>query len=188
MKTLIAAIIVIIAINFAAAQVMEVPIEQQYLLFMKILSFDKNLKDRAGSEIVVGIFYQKNFKISIDVKDDLMSAFNKSTNNYIMNIPVKMVPIDIDEVIDLAAAVKKYSITVFYITPLRAARLGHIIDLARSQQIRTLTGMPEYVVSGLAIGIGSKGGKPLIIVNLLAAKAEGANYNSQLLKLARIVG
>jgi hypothetical protein len=187
MKNTIAALVSVMMVNFAVAQTVDVPVEQQYILFMKILSFDKNLKDRAGNEIIIGILYQKNYKISLDTKDILMKTYNNSTKKDIINIPVKFVPIDIDETTDLNIAITKNGISVFYVTPLRAARLSSIIDLARSKQIRTMTGVPDYVVSGIALGIGAKGGKPLILVNLSAAKAEGANLNSQLLKLAKII-
>jgi hypothetical protein len=187
MKSTIAALFSVMMVNFAVAQTVDVPVEQQYSLFMKMLSFDKNLKDRAGNEIIIGILYQNNFKFSLDTKDNLMKAFNTSSVKDINKIPVRFTPIDIDEVTDLSAAVTKYAISVFYVTPLRAAHLSSIIGLARARQIRTITGVPEYVNSGLALGIGAKGGKPLILVNLSAAKMEGANLNSQLLKLAKII-
>ncbi len=187
MKTLIFALIFILTINLVVAQTVEVPVELQHSLFMKILSFDKNIKARAGSEIIIGIIYQKNFKISLDTKDEILKAFSKSPVKDINNIPVRFVPIDIDEETDLGASVTKYGISVFYVAPLRATQLSSIIALARSKQIRTMTGVPDYVVSGLALGIGAKGGKPLILVNLAAAKMEGANFNSQLLKLAKII-
>ena len=48
--------------------------------------------------------------------------------------------------------------------------------------------MPEYVEEGIAVGIGLRNMRPLILINLEAARAEGAAFSSQLLSLARIVG
>ena len=56
------------------------------------------------------------------------------------------------------------------------------------RRFRTITGVPEYVDQGLAVGIGIRRDRPLIIVNLEQARAEGAAFSSQLLALARIVG
>ena len=62
-----------------------------------------------------------------------------------------------------------------------------ITNLSRDKKILTLTGVPDYVDSGLTVGIGTKGRKPRIIINLLAAKAEGADFSSGLLNLAKVV-
>ena len=48
--------------------------------------------------------------------------------------------------------------------------------------------MPEYVEAGVSVGIGIRRDRPLIIVNLAQARAEGTAFSSQLLALARIVG
>jgi hypothetical protein len=164
-----------------------VPVEQQFALFAKILTFDKNLKDRVGKEMVLAIIYQNNFKSSFDTKNVLEKTIDLSPIKTVLDIPLRTVAIDIENEIDLESALKRNNISVAYIAPLRAASLNLIISRMRQLQIRTLTGVPDYVNSGLAIGIGSKGGKPEILVNLAASKLEGANFNSQLLKLAKII-
>jgi hypothetical protein len=73
------------------------------------------------------------------------------------------------------------------VTPLRAADLRLLMAAARTSRITTVTGVPEYVETGLAIGIGVKGERPEIVINLTASRAEGADLDAQLLKLARIV-
>jgi hypothetical protein len=50
-----------------------------------------------------------------------------------------------------------------------------------------VTGVPEYVERGLAIGVGVKGERPEIVINLDASRAEGAELNAQVLRIARIV-
>jgi hypothetical protein len=37
------------------------------------------------------------------------------------------------------------------------------------------------------VGIGSKAGKPKILINLKASREEGADFSSQLLKLSKII-
>jgi hypothetical protein len=51
----------------------------------------------------------------------------------------------------------------------------------------TLTGMPEYVEAGVAIGIGERGGRPLIRVNLDASRAQGASLAAELLAISDVV-
>ena len=65
--------------------------------------------------------------------------------------------------------------------------IDNIIDISRREKIITLTGVPEYVNMGLAVGIDIRENRPQIVINMSAAKAEGADFSSQLLKLSKIV-
>jgi len=168
------------------AQEIAVPVNLQFPLFSKILTFDRNLKPRVGKEIVIGIVYQRKFRRSLNVKNELVETMSKSPVKKVENIPIRQVSIDIDRV-DLANAVVKNNIDVLYITPLRAIGMETITSVSRAKQVLTLTGVPDYVESGLAVSIGIKGKKPQIIINLAAAKAEGVNFSSQLLKLAKVI-
>lgn len=77
---------------------------------------------------------------------------------------------------------------VVYVTPLRSVDVAEIARISRSRGLRTVTGVPEYVEEGIAVGIGERKARPLIIINLRGARAEGSDFSSQLLNLARIVG
>jgi hypothetical protein len=51
----------------------------------------------------------------------------------------------------------------------------------------TFSGVPEYVEEGISVGIDVKNNKPLIVINIKSAKLEGIDFNSQLLKIAKIL-
>ena len=183
-------LVIILTILYTAvpwAQDMPVPVKLQFSLLLKILTFDRNLKERVGDEITIGIIYQKRFRRSLKVKEELVTVMNESSIKKIEGIPFRCVSIDISRETDLAKAVSKNEIDILYITPLRALGIEAITSISRVEKIVTLTGVPGYVTSGLAVGIGIKSEKPLIIINLTAAKAEGADFSSQLLKLARVI-
>jgi len=76
---------------------------------------------------------------------------------------------------------------VVYLTPLRSFDVRSISQTGRDLGILTLTGVPEYVELGIAIGLDRERGRPRILVNLEAAIAGGADLSSELLKLARMV-
>jgi hypothetical protein len=168
------------------AQEMAVPVKLQLALFFKILTFDRNLKERVGNEIVVGIFYQNKSEVSLQVKEELLKVVKESSVKKIEDIPIRFVPIDIEET-DPAEAISRNDVDILYMTPLDAVEIETITTMSRAKKITTLTGVPDYVESGIAVGIGTKGEKPLIIINLPAAKAEGADFSSQLLKLAKVI-
>jgi hypothetical protein len=62
-----------------------------------------------------------------------------------------------------------------------------IVAISRARKITTITGVPEFVKKGIALGLTLRAERPLVLVHLPAARAEGADFNSQLLKLARVL-
>ena len=66
--------------------------------------------------------------------------------------------------------------------PLRTIDIGELASIARKRHVSTVitaSRIPGYVENGLAVGVGLKGRKPEILINLEAARAEGANFNAQ---------
>src|SRR5207248_1488455 len=88
----------------------------------------------------------------------------------------------------LRARLSDLAADVVYVTPMRAIDIAEIGRICRAHHLHTVTGVPEYVEAGLAVGIGLRRDRPLIIVNLEQARAEGAAFSAELLALARIVG
>jgi hypothetical protein len=169
------------------AQEIEVPINVQYALLHKILAFDRNLKERAGKELVIGIIYQSNFRSSLNFKEELTAVIAQTQTAKLVDVPVRHVTIEWTENLNLSEYGAKNQIDVFYVAPLRAVEIKTITAVSRSRKILTFTGVPAYVDAGVAVGVGAKGDTPRIIINLSAAKAEGAELDSQLLKLAKVI-
>jgi len=68
------------------------------------------------------------------------------------------------------------------------ANLDRVIHASEVAQISTLTGIPEYVEQGLAIGIDNVRDRPSIVVNVAESRREGVDLSAQVLKLARVLG
>jgi len=166
---------------------MMVSVDVQIPLFLKILTFDRNLNSRAGDEVVVGVVYQRKFKNSVNVRDEVMDVITKSPIKSIRDIPVRFVAIELEEGSALGSVFSANEIDVIYVTPLRGIGMDMITKWSRQLHLTTITGVEDYVEAGVAIGIGIKGDKPQIIINLRAAREEGVDFTSQLLKLARIL-
>lgn len=158
----------------------------QYPLFLKILTFDRNLISRAGEELTIGIVFQGKFKKSLNVKEKWITEMSQSPVQKVQNLPVRRVEIDLDKT-DLKKALREMPVDVLYFAPLRGIELEAMADVATAFHICTLTGVAHYVDSGVAVGIGIKAQKPHIIINLPAAKAQGMDFSSKLLKLARVI-
>jgi len=170
------------------AQEMSVPAKLQYQIFLKILTFDRNLRERVSDEIVIGIIYQSNFRKSWKVREEIVEAINESPEKKLGDIPIRYVTINLSGENDLKEIISRNKVDILYITPIRAFDLRTITVMSRAKKILTLTGVTDYVELGIAVGLGLKRQKPQIIINLTAAKAEGSNFSSKLLNLAKIVG
>ena len=173
---------VLLRATATAGQPMPVPVSVQWALMVKILSFDRNMKP---GKVDVGVLFQSELRSSVVTKDELMATMESAAQSVGQRFHIAA--IDIGRGHDLVKALDAESLDVLYITPMRAFDLAAITDWARKSRIVTLTGIPAFVDRGVSVGIDLQGGKPRILINLQAARAEGADFDSGLLKLARIV-
>lgn len=169
----------------AAAQEMPVPVAIQIPLFLKVLSFDRQLHARAGAEIVLGVVYQRGNRASVNAKDEVMLALN-AVRDSVDGLPVRATAIDLDKEA-LAGALTKYRVTVMYVAPLRAIDIATVAAAARAAHVTTMTGVPDYIGRGLAVSVRLRGDRPKLLVNLAAARLEGADLSAELLKLAVVI-
>jgi hypothetical protein len=170
----------------AAGQEMQVPAELQARLFVKILSYDRNLEARAGKDVTVGILVQRRYRASLESAEQMAAAIRALPRPSASESRLHPVLVDA-ELEGLAERLEKAEVEVLYVTPLRAMSAAEVAKLTRPRAIRTLTGVPAYVREGLCVGVAVRDDRPEIIVNLPASRAEGAELSSQLLNLARVI-
>jgi hypothetical protein len=157
-----------------------VPLDVQLALFTKIWRLDRNF-DSSGVVTMV-IIYQAGYRESLLVKDDVVATVER------LKLPIRCIPLEAGTTDLLRKGLSEVRGAVIYVTPLRSVDVAEIARVSRVQRLRTVTGVPEYVEMGIAVGIGERKNLPLIIINLQGARAEGSDFSSQLLNLARIVG
>lgn len=185
---LLAGLLLLILILLPAfAQDSLVPIPVQYRLLIKILDFDRLFQAGPQNEVVVGIIYQRKYRPSLEIQEELTQFIKKNGEKTETGVRLQAVPIDLVEETDLRREITGNNIRVIYVAPLRSIDLASIVSISRALKIKSFTCMPEYAEQGIGITLALKGDKPLIIVNLPATKAEGSNYSSQLLGLARVI-
>jgi hypothetical protein len=169
----------------ALAQDMDVPVGAQVSILLKVIGFDRQLPLRAPTELVIGIAYQSGSRASLVAKDETRRGFSEVRDG-INGVPIRVETIDLDSE-RLDAALRRLNPTILYVTPLRAADIAAIAAATRAARVTTVTGVARYVSRGLAVGVSLHDGRPRILVNLEAARLEGADLASELLKLATIV-
>jgi hypothetical protein len=171
-----------------AAQEVAVPVAIQIPILVKILNFDRKLSERAGGGLVIGVLFQSRYRTSARVAEEVCQTLLVLPAGAFGALESSCVAIDLDATPSLDSALKQQRVQVLYVSPLRAFPLENVVAVSRAGRILTLTGVPRYVETGLAIGVGMKGDRPEIVINLAASRAEGADLTAHLLKLARVVG
>ena len=135
----------------------------------------------------MGIVYQGEHRRSDNVKDALMQTVEESPLKTVKGVPLRAVPIDVGRRTDLSEALARHQVDILYVAPLRAFDLAQIVRASGDLEVTTLTGIPAYCDAGIAVGIGRRGERPQILINLNRARAEGAGFSSRLLRLCKIV-
>ena len=168
----------------ASAQAMDVPVTTQVSLFLKVMTFDRNLEKRAGQKLVLAVAYQSENRASARARNEVMSALSGVTK--VGTIDLQVMDIDLDKQ-RLEVELSDHNVTVLYVTPLRAVDLDDVISAARGAGVRTITGVAGYVEGGLSVGVRLQADRPRLIINVEASKLEGADYKAELLKLAQLI-
>lgn len=180
-EALIVALLMVPWIADAAVSVsMPIPVDVQIALFVNVWKLDRNVD--SAKPITLAILYQQDYYESVSAKDDLLGAIARQ------KLRIVAVPVEAGNQSLLESRLAEVAAEMVYVTPLRAVDINVIGRISRYRKLHTITGTPEYVDAGLAVGIGIRRNRPLIIVNLEQSRAEGSDFSSQLLALARIVG
>lgn len=167
----------------ARAQEMPVSVDVQFSLFYRILSYDRDAGVRTADGLVIGVIFQGRFGASNAAKQEALRQRPPEAAGY----RVRFVPIDLDAIDDLGVALREAGVEVVYVAPLRAVNPAVITNASRAGGVLTMTGVPGYVELGLGVGVGARGDRPEILVNLGGSRAEGASFSAQLLRLARVL-
>lgn len=183
--TAVAVVLGLAAVPAASrAQNMEVPVSIQLPLFLKVMTFDRNLEKRAGKKLVLAVAYQKAHRASARARDEAVRALAGVTQ--VGPFALEVISIDLDKE-HLATALDDHRVSFLYVTPLRAIDLGDVVTAARAAGVSTVTGVPGYVVDGLSVGVRLQADRPKLIINLEAAKLEGSDFTAELLKLVQLI-
>jgi hypothetical protein len=178
MGTLLAAVLA--ATSGGITSPASVPAGVQMAIFQNIWKMDRNF-DR-NRVTTLAVLYQKENRASVVARNEIYAVVQ------VMDPLIRLKTIEVGTPELLRQAMAETDADVVYVTPLRAVDVSEIARISRRRRIRTITGVAEYVEAGIGVGIGIRKSRPLIFINLQGARAEGSDFEAQLLHLARIVG
>lgn len=161
------------------------PAKNQALLLLRILAYDHNIANRVENKKVTVVVLNKNTTDSDSAAAAIASALKeiaKTTKLSGNTIQVSRFTFD-EKTFDLS----KVKAAAIYLAPGLGDNVAAITAGSQKSKVLSFTGSPEFVTSGVSIGFGNDSGKPVIWVNIPAAKSEGADLDVALLRVAKIV-
>ncbi len=153
------------SIQMSPAQEMTVPVPVQVTLIKKILNFDLGLKDKP--DVTVIVIYAEGGE---DMKNAVVTCFQRAG--------FKTLTAPTDQV-----AGKLSEASVAYLL----ASTHNVQQACANGKVLSFSGVKAVVSGGSpSIALGEEDGKPKIDINLSQLKAEGHNFSSDFLRLARM--
>lgn len=173
-----------------AAHAANLPAGRQAALLARVLGYANGVASRAKDKTVrVAVLYQPNDSASVDEKDELVEEMTSLFSR--VRLPkgreLQASGLAFRSRKDLRKELEEGSIDVVYVVRGLDASVVDIRTVTRELSCVSVTNQESNVDNGLGIGLISRGSKPTIVVNLQATKAEGADLNPALLRVAEVV-
>ena len=165
----------------------DLPPGKQVIFLARVIAYDANLKERAGSTINIGILTQKGDKESEKMSAALLKAFMSLESATILGLSVKVSQLYYAGRESLDRAVRDQGVDTLYVCSGLDANLAEVKSVARARKVLTAGSHEGYLKLGLSLGVFEIDGKNTILVNLDASRAEGVAFGPDLLRLATVV-
>ncbi|QTA83008.1 DUF4154 [Desulfonema limicola] len=166
--SLISALFFIIIFGYysnSSAEYKNAPVDIQSSLFIKLFLFNNDFNN--GKDIVVHVINSSEF--AAEIRKSLGKKIGKS----------KLARVTESE----GMPYEKPSV-VYLGNP---ALLEELIDYTQKNKVLSITGIPELVEKGIALGIGVSEQKPKILFNVSASEKEDMNWNPIILKISTLI-
>jgi hypothetical protein len=170
-----------------AAGQSEVPADRQVLILSRALAYDGELKARVGNDIQIAVLAKSGHAASEAMGIAMLKAFRAILNLRVQGLTLGLHALSYTTTAALASAMTTQGIDVLYVCVGLEPELAAIVELTRKRHVISLGSSEEQVSRGLALGVFPVESRPTIVVNLPAARHEGASFSSDLLRVAKVI-
>ncbi len=171
-----------------SARAGDLPARNQALLLLRVLAYDRNLKQRARAAVTVVVLYLPGDRGSEQRGAALASAFEEVARAAVVSgLPVKVESLPYRDVPELEARLRELHPALACVDPSLAPAVPDIVQASRRLGVLTADGSRTLVEAGLSVGIVAQTDRAGLIVNLKASRQEGVDFDSALLALSDVV-
>ncbi len=163
-----------------------VPANLQADLVAKAAKYDRNLRRRAGSKLVLLVVRRARSADSESVARIFEHRVEEIGS--IAGLPVTIQHRDYVSAPNLLDMVKELDASILFLSTELGSEVAPIGRALQGTSLLSVGATPSYIPEGMVLGFSLDGGKPKILVNLAQAKAQSVDLHASFLKLARLVG
>ena len=187
-RHLLAAATLAIASTFAVIAYAEVsvPAKLQAQLIAKIAAFDRNFAARAGGNALILVVYKPGDAESMQLAQQLAAELRGGGD--VGGVAKTVEVVAYAGAGALAAACSRRSVAIVYLSGELDADASAIANALAGGNVLSVGATGAHAENGAVVGFDLEGGKPRIVVNLAAARAQNVALKAELLRLTRIVG
>jgi hypothetical protein len=163
------------------------PADKHALIVLRVLAYDRNLPQRADEVVRLAVLYRFGDRASERAAEALMASLRGDAGKIMVAArPVQVVgiPYSAD---GLETDLARVSVVAAIVCPGLSGEVAVISAASRKHAILTFTDDEQMVRAGLSIGVVRRSERAAILIDLVAARAEGADLSADLLRLAEVV-
>lgn len=164
-----------------------VPAARQASILTRALAYDRNMKDRAGDSVSVGVLYRAGNAASENCANEIVQAFRALEKFAVHGLPFKALRIAYDSGGSMKDLIRNEGVDALYACNGLDSEVDAIASIAQERKLITMGAREEYVTKTLTIGVFTIDGKPTILINWGESQKEGASFSSDLVRLAKVI-
>lgn len=176
----------LLAVGRVTAEEVSVPVSLQVDLLLKVASYDKNLKRRAGERVLVLVLVNPREADSVRVAAQALAALSEAED--VIGLPVAALSVEYTDPSSLGRVADENHVAVLYVAPgFSAAELDDIARALDGRSVLSAGALAKYTERGTVLGFDLVGGKPKLLVHLERARRQKVELSSAVLKLMRVI-
>jgi hypothetical protein len=165
----------------------DLPPRSHALLLLRVLAYDRTIRQRSGAVLTVLLLSQPGERGSEQRTSALREAFESVARDVVVDgLPVRVKELPYRGAAGLEADLEALHPALLVLDAELAPALPDLIHLTRRHGVST-AGTRAMAEAGAAIGVSARGGRATLSVNLAGARAEGASFDPALLDLCEVI-
>jgi len=179
--------LVVVLLTSGAPRAEGLPHSLRASLLVRILAYDRRMGVRPPP-LTIAVLYREGHEGSETLGQEFTRALESaSRDKSVLGRPVRIVRVGFRDASQLREDLSRARVVALYACEGLEADTTSIARVTRQLSILSFAGSRTELEQGLAIGIGRQGDSPIILIQLAAARAEGADLDAGLLSLAQFV-
>jgi hypothetical protein len=154
-------------------------------ILLKVITYDKAFSGRGAGDFVLLVVSEPG---QANTREEVLTTLRTLKLSAVQNRPLRFVTAEFKDESSLAAKLDAVKPSALLAIPgISSPGVQLISEAAQKRQIYSLALDASMVERNLALGVVAREGKPQIVINVAAAKAVGANFETAVLKIAKMV-